>query len=540
MAVILAALPALILYGGALLALDAFPIPFRFRRLIPVVAYFAAALAVVWQARASDAPVTLFASSDALPYLSLTIWWGGAALPLSLLVLLLFAASTLMWQSRETQTMRLGGLVTAAGAILFLAADNWTTVTAAWLLVEFGLVIIPADDNPDRDAPARAFGWNLGALVAWLAAGLILANEASSLRLADASVQGLAALLAFMAIWIRCGLYPFQAAAPTNTASIGIRLGLPLLLGGSLMTHLALDTAGPMLFQEWAQIIALLAVGVSALVVVGQADQSDGLVWALRAFGAPLLLILFLVPGPLAAAATLWLAIAAFAAAQLAGIALLWRAQLPSLPLTTVLWFVLLAVVAMLPLTPAFWSRVGLLEEVYASGQLSMWLVLVGALALALIPLWREVFASREVAPKAATRYEYAALALLLVPILAAGVLPGVFAALFGDTLNEGAQRAYNAILNPTSTAALIFALAGLVVPLLISFELARRWTRGVNLIPLPLTHALELVGVARALDLTYRFVRALIQQGMTVLEQPPIAWMIFLAIWVAVWLGGL
>ncbi len=540
MTVLLATLPAIFLLGGAFLVLVPLPFLSRFRPAIPVATYVLAVLAVIALAQTMRGAVSLLEPSAILPNLSLTVQWDGTALPLCLFLLTLLAAQALLQRTGDNDPFVGGSLVVAGGAVLFLAADNWTTVAAGWLIVEFGLLIVPPDERADQDAASRAFGWNLTALVAWLSAGVVLSNEASSLRLAEAALQGTAALLVFIAAWIRSGLYPFQSAAPTSAAAAGVRLGVPLLLGGYLMSVLLLRMSGEMQARAWMPLLALAALAISALIVVGQPHGPDALVWSMRAFGAPLVVMPFLVTFPLAGAVTLWLALAAYGACALLSIAVQWRAQLPNLPLYTLLWAAELVLVAMLPLTPAFWSRVGLLADSYASGLLPLWIVLTATLTLILIPLWRELFASRDIAPRAPARYESAALGALFLPLVAAALVPFVFTAPFGEVMAAGAEAAYAGIISPVNPATLIFTLAGLVVPLLASFEFARRWTRGANLIPLRLASVLELTGVARSLDLLYRFLRALVQESLAVLEQPPIAWMIFLAIWVAVWLSGL
>lgn len=537
-----ALVPALLLIGGALLFLLPLPLLARYRRFVPLIANVFAVISLLVLAVGAREPVTLFEPSDILPALTLTLQWNnGFALPLGLVLLFCLSARMLMGLEYDPRLQTAGTLVVEAGALLLLAADNWTTVTAAWLVVELGLLAIPIAKGEPRERVARAFAWNLAALVAWLTGGMIAANEASSLRLDEATLQGTAALLIFLACWIRSGLYPFQAAAPASADTFGVRVGVPFLLGGYLLTRLLAQLQGSVTLLSEMQLVVLLAFGISALLVVGQPHGADAFDWVLRAFAAPLLLLPFFFTSEVAPAFAIWLAIGAFALASLIGLAWLWRAQPPRVPLTALVWIAALCVTAALPLTPAFTTRVGMLAASYATGFLALWLLLVAAMALILIPLWREIFASRDVAPKAPTIFEYTALACVLLPTLSVAVLPMFFASPVSDAADTALKLFAQAIM-PTGSqwGAWIFLIAGLVVPLLASFELARRWERYASFLPTRVSAILDLSGLSRAFDLLYRFVRALLQRTLSILEQPPIAWLIFLAIWVAVWLRGL
>lgn len=539
MTALVSVLPALILLGGALIVLLPLPIPLRFRIWIPLLANALAALAILQLARITE-PVTLFEPSDVLPSLSLTLQWNGAALLFGLFLLLTISARLLIGGGEDASLFTAGTLGVEAGSLLFLAADNWTTIAAAWLIVEFGLLLVPDDESTERERVGRALGWNVAAIVAWLTAGMILFNEGSTLRLEEMALQGTAALLVFLAIWIRSGLYPFHAAAPTSVSTGAVRLGIPLLLAGYLMTRWLSASHAAMSFQNDIEVLVLLAVGISALLTIGQPHGGDAFVWMLRAVAAPLLLLPFWVSARAAPAISVWLTLGALAVCTIVSVAWLWRAQTPREPYALVVWIAALVLSASLPLAPGWWGRVGFLATVYGQGQIALWLLLVAMLSLVLIPLWREIFASREVAPKAITRFEIGALVCLGIASVAVMFDPFAFVTPFGRSAQEGSNLALNALVRPTGIPALIFLLAGLAVPPLASFELARRWDRRANLVPLGVTNWLDLSPLARGLDWLYRFLRALVLQTLGILEQPPIAWLLFLAIWIAVWLRGL
>lgn len=537
MTVFVGLLPALVLLGGALISV--LPIPQPVRRWIPIGTCLAAAVALLFTARAPD-PVPLLPPNEALPVLSLTLQWNDVALTYGLFMLLLLSGRVLLGMETDTRGLVFGSLVTAAGALLFFASDNVTTLAAAWILVELGLLVIPAEEDDTRQAAARAFGWNLAAILAWLTAGMLVSNLGGSLRLNEIALEGAGSFFVLIAVWIRSGIYPVQAAAPATASTIGMRIGLPLLLGGYLMTRFLMQTQGRMAFAAEMQILALLAIGASALVVVGRLHGGEALTWTLRAFSTMLLLLPFFVSARIAPSLSVWFALGGCAVCFFMELALQWRAELPRLRLTLVVWIVALVMVASLPLSPTFWSRVGLLASGYQQTGIILWLLLVATMALVLVPIWREVFASQDVAPRAPSFAEYLAFAFFVLPSLALTFVPYVFAAPFGDTVRANSGLAFDALFKPLNPGALVFLLAGLVAPVLASLELARRWDPRANLVPVGVTNFLDLTNLVAVFNLVYRFVRVLVQQALALLEQPPIAWLIFLVIWVAVWIIGL
>lgn len=537
MTVLLALLPVVCLLGGALLYVAPLPRGSRYRSFIPLAALGLSAGALVFLARTTTDATVLFEPSAILPGLTLALQWNGAALPFGLLMLALLAARLLSAFGQDARAFVAGLLVAAGGALLFLAADNFTSVAAAWLVVEFGLLMTP---DPDADTRARvttAFAWNLAALVLWLSAGMMLANQGISLRLQEMVLTEMPALLALLAIWIRSGLYPFHVAAPSDVPGAAVRVGVPLLLGGYLMTRLLAASQGALAYADEVVILVVLAMGISALVTAGQLHGGSAFIWLLRAFGASLLLLPFVSNASERTAMSVWLTLGAFTLAVWTSIAWLWRGQLARVPLTMLVWVVVLVMAAALPLSLAFMGRVALLVDAYAVG-IAWWLLLVAGAALYLIPVWREIFASRDVAPKAPSRLEYAALALGLLPVFAALLAPNFFMTPFAA--QDSAAALWNRLLRPSNSTALIFAVAGLVVPLLFAFELARRRSARTSFLPLVLTELLDLSRIGNGLDAIFRFARALILQSLALLEQPPIAWLLFLAIWVAVWIIGL
>lgn len=538
MTVLYGLLPALILLGGALLAI--LPLPFSIlRRWLPIAVCLVALFALLWLARETE-PLTLLPPNDALPDLSLTLQWNGAVIPFGVVLLVVLMGRLLIGLESDMPSFRFGVLSAAGGALLFLAADNFTTVAAAWVLVELGLLVVPLQESEPMQAAARAFGWNLIGIVAWLTAGMVAANQGSGLKLTAVTMQGAAPFFVLLAIWIRSGVYPFQSAAPSGAIGSSIRIGLPLLLGGYLMTRFLLFAPAEMAFAPEMEILALVAAGASALIVVGQFHGSEALLWTARATGTSLFLLPFFANARVAPALGVWFSLGIFVLVAALEIAIQWRAELPGLRLTLLVWIGILVMVAALPFAPIFWARVGLLASAYRQIGISLWLLLTATMALILVPVWREIFYSGQVAPRTPALAEYAALVCVVAPALGLSIMPLMFLAPFGTAAQAGGGFALDALFKPANLPSLIFLLAGLGVPLLASFELARRWNPRASLIPLALTGVVDLTDLTVLLDAVYRLARGLIQQALALLEQPPIAWLLFLVIWVAVWVIGL
>ncbi len=539
MTLLLVLLPALCLFGGALLYLVPLPFSARARIFIPLLAFVLSGAAVIAAARASTDAVALHEPSAILPGLVLALQWNGPALPLGLFMLALLAARLLAAIDEDDTTTVVGTLCVAGSALLFLAADNFTTVAAAWIIVELCLLIPASAESDARANESIAFGWNLAAIVLWLGAGMILFNQGISLRLAEATFNGMSALLIFLALWIRGGFYPLHAAAPSDVPVAAVRLGVPFLLAGYLMTRLLAGLTEPLAFDGEMQIVVVLAIAISAFLVVAQPHGTDAFTWLARAFGATLLALPFLGDSAALAPVSVWWLLGAFALCVWVSIAWSWRAQLQRVPLTAVVWIIGLIIAACLPLSPAFWGRVGVLNAAYAD-NLAWWVVLVASAAFYLLPLWREIFASREIAPKAPSVFEYAALGLGAGAIVSVTFAANFFMGAFGISVQENANAVTQQVFSSASANVWIFTGAGFVVPLLFAFELARRRMTRASFLPAKLTVWFDLSALTAWLDTVYRFARALVQQSLALLEQPPIAWLLFLAIWVAVWINGL
>src|SRR5262245_51116800 len=103
-------LPAIVLFGGALLVVLARPVPPRIHRWIPVVTCILAGVCLIALANSSTVPVELFEPNNALPALSLVLQWNGAALPFGLFVLVVLAGRFLFGIEGDSHAFSFGVL----------------------------------------------------------------------------------------------------------------------------------------------------------------------------------------------------------------------------------------------------------------------------------------------------------------------------------------------------------------------------------------------------------------------------------------------
>lgn len=540
MSLVLPLLPILLLIAAAFAFLF-LPPSAHVRLALLWATHVLAGLLILQEARGTTESVWLLAPSAAVPTVTLALNWA-QALPLAWLLLPVVLGRLTLSSEEDTREFVFATLIVEAGALGFLAADSWMSVAAAWLMVEFGLFALPLDGAYDARA-GRAFAWNLAALVAWLTAGLLLTNEGAGVLLNQVAPAGAAAFLASVAVWVRAGLWPFYAAVPFEPRAFVIRCGVPLLLGGTLLARLVSLTSDVGLLSSDLVVLALVGVGASALMTLRREAGIKILDWVWRSMAAPLMAIPFAIEAGAASALGLWLTLSVFGVTAVLGLVVLWRSQTKRQPWLTFLWASAIALGASLPLSPGFWGRVGLLSDAFARRQVWLLLLWVTAATPALIPLWRELFHSRVIETQTLGKMKYAALVLTLVPFILSALLPTFFLAPLGPRAQQGVTVVLDVALTQASTISLVLLGGAMLIPIVLSYVLARsgRIEHASGLfLPEPVVAVLELRRLARSFGALWQVARALVQQTLGLVEQPPLPWLIFLALWVALWMIGL
>lgn len=516
-------------------------LPLRAPRRLTIVALAqaAAALALIFAARQLNAPLDLFDPSPATPSLVFTLDWP-LGMGFGLIMLAGLSARLLVGAEYDLPTFQFGALVAEAGALAFFAADNWMTLAGAWLLVEFGLASIPSEGTARRARAMRALTWNLAALTLWLTAGLMVANEGGSLRLAEASVSTTPALLIVAALWIRSGLYPFHGAAPADAQTLAPRLGIPVLLASSALTRVLGQGVPAIDLFNILQIFALVGVGVSALLTLRRGEPVSHLEWIARAAGSLLWLAPFTAPAAAAPALCAWIGLATFCLIVIMDTAYWVRTPARPFPWISLLWAAAALVAAGVPFTPGFFARVGLVAGALAERRPLLGLLVVATTSLALIPLARALIDAPRENEQPLARRDYAAIAFALVPALAVGILPFAPLARFGKSVEDGGAFAYDALIKAPGPMTALFLLIVTLLPVALSLFIARRWGRVAQYfkgLPDSAAEILALERWSRGMENVTGSSANLVRQALGLIEQPPVAWLLFLAIWVALWI---
>lgn len=531
-------LPPLLLIVTALLVLI-IPIAPSRRLFLIIFSQLLVAPLLVLEARQFNAPIDLYEPSPATPSLVLTLDWSSVALPFGLLVVSAVMARVFAGYERDVRAFQFGVLIAEAGALVFFAADNWITVTAAWLLMEVGLVVIPTEGTAYYDRALRALGWNLAGVVFWLMAGMLTAFEGGSLRLSQTTLTGNAAFLALAAVWIRSGLFPFHAAAPADSQTLIPRLGLPILAATFLLTRILSQGAVNFAFRDEFMILALVGLGVSTLITLGQGELTQNLEWVARTIAAPLWLLPFVLTPRITPALSVWVGASTFLLISMLAVAFWIRTPARPFAWSKLMWGGALLTAVAVPLTPGFWARFGLFATSIVERRPLLILLLTATSSLAVIPLARAVIETPRRDEQPISRAEYLAIVLSLAPILIAGLFPFALPAPFGRIVQDGGAVAYDALFKSSNPALSALLIAVLFLPLVLGVIIARQW-RLVSLhwngLPSRVTDVLELGELGRAGIHLAEGIATLIRQSLRLVERPPVAWLLFVAIWAALW----
>lgn len=536
--------PVLALLIGALALL-----PSRaFGRLTPFVSLDAVLVSLALlliNAKRQDILVSLFPAFASAPDLDLTFAFEPSSVFIAAIGLIAFLSFIIGERSSGIGGIGAGRLVALAGALAFVLASNWTTMAAGWLLTDLGLLVWGASEaRDDKRLPWRALAISqFGALI-FLAAGALELNLGSSLRFDSAVLAGVSVDIVFVAGWMRSRLYPFQLPSsqepPVSRANRIQRTALTLLLGVFLIVRALTMMQGEFEFSSVLYLLALFGAGATAILVLGETDPKSNLIWAPLAVGVPISLAALLGPPEARPAILVWLGVGLFDLILItAGLEYV-RSNSRRRPFRRILWGVAIFCAAGFPGTPAFLGRVGLYAAAFHTNDPLVVLAMVAATTLVIIPFWTRFLLPFDSEQQSSDRLEFALVVLLLIPMLLEGLLPFVLTSFFGRSVEDGGTFAFDSLLHGGSFWEPIVLLGSVLLPPLSAFLISKRTLEtGITAAGVP-------DGIKRLLDLSTpgRFLVLLLdslglaaRQISALIEQHPLGWILFAAIWVAVWL---
>ncbi|MGE5141563.1 MAG: hypothetical protein ACM3JD_19010, partial [Rudaea sp.] len=297
--------------------------------------------------------------------------------------------------------------------------------------------------------------------------------------------------------------------------------------------------SGEAAFGEVLYLAALAALGITALLSLLNRQQQQKRVWAGMAISAPLWLVPFL-PIPQAhASIAFWLGMGVFNLYVFMLSLKLFDVQTRRQPWRQVIRGIAIVSAAGLPLTPAFWGWIGLYAAALQGGQWLFLLLLPASLSIALIPFWRGFLDENDYS-RAPGPVQYAGLALLVIVPIVEAVVPFFAVSLFGRAVEEGSFLGYNALLHAPNLLQPIALLIAAAAPAPLAFWLARKqpeWGERVERVPGSFVAGLDFSAFTRAPLRLLDLGSLVLRQATTLVEQHPLGWILFAALWVALWL---
>lgn len=453
---------------------------------------------------------------------SLSLQLDGVALVLLLAVFIPLLALELARPTSSQDSFSYSVLLSGA---LFVCSANLLTTVCAWALLDLALYAWRTARRIPQDTAMRAL--ILGQLAGLgLFAGTILL---------DAMQPQTGAFLIAVAFWARLGLFPFHWVAPSedyNTLELTVVRGVALIAGASAWLRWdELKASVPFEF------IALLAALACIAVLVRVASSNE----AVDKFAANGAVALVFVPlgtafgGEAAKALSLSTALGAAFAMAIFELGLIWQSD------AQIRWARFFFVggilsIAGTPLTPSFLGRIGANIALIENGQGLIFLIGTIASIFALVPLWRITWELRGAEAREPKRSEYFGLQILGL----AFIVFGFGAEIIGQVTGESVERALDLVLRTDDLFAAGAALLALIATLGISFWAARvKWgyhARAEEIAELA-ERLMDLHWLARWLTRLGENVSALGRSLSALAEENPTIWILFAALWIAIFL---
>lgn len=406
-------------------------------------------------------------------------------------------------------------------ALLLVTADGLVTAYCAWVLLDVTMFLWRTARDIEGATAARGLligqfaGLGLFAGITLLAGGRVPEGT----------------LLCTIALWARLGLFPFHIVLPTSGADahdLWFARGVPLLAATNLwlrgdalrvaapvpllgaLTALALVVAAIWIWREPAPVRASLGV-----------SQTFALVPLTLALG-----------GDAGLALALWLALGAAFALALAETAQRWRAENRN-RYPRVLWFAGILALAGLPLTPAFIARLGLYVVLWESGNGALVALASVAMLVTLAPLWN-LGATLAGEARERTRGEFAGAVVLALAFLVLALAPMPLAHALG--IGNAAERALARLVSPGDPMGVVVGIAALLVPIVGAFFLRHRAAAPARATRLArLARPFDLDWLERlATEVVYQM-SAVARNASTIAEENPTVWILFAALWIAI-----
>lgn len=421
----------------------------------------------------------------------------------------------------------LWGILVLTTATWLMTAGNSITIYIAWAIFDLTIFLWRIAREIERETAVR--GVVIGQLT-----GLIFLLGSIALA-AKQSEQG--ALLIGLALWARLGVFPFHYLLPmrgVDVSDLWFARGIPLIAASNLWLHWSIFNA------DVPYVLIGTLAGVALIVHALWVWREETLTRAISASAFQVILIVPLAMtfgGQANVALGLWNTLAAIFAIALFEIAIRWRAEnLNRFP--RLIWFAALFAFAGLPLTPAFLGRLGVYVALWESNNGLLMLIAGISTLIVLIPLWGFGFAIRGGELREPNRVEYVGLAIITLAFVALALAPMPIAHALGRQIGAFAERALDLVVRTDDVVGVGLSIALLALTVIGSFlvqpsarEIYRRWGAFIR----NLASVLDLEWGERFLAMLGYRLSALVRDVSTITEENPTVWLLFVALWVAI-----
>lgn len=453
---------------------------------------------------------------------SLTLQLDGITLVLLLAILIPVLALQLTRPSASLDSFAYWVLLSAA---LVISSANLLTILFAWPLLDLALFAWRSARRIPHDEAMRA-------LILGLLAGLGLAAGAILL---DAKQSQTGALLLALAFWARLGLFPFHWLFPQedlNTleltairgAALGAGAGVWLRWGG-------LNANMP---NELISLLASLAL-VAACVRIASSNEGVEKISANSALAIAFVPLAVAFGGEAAKALALAIALGVALGLAMFELGLTWQ---PDAQNRWARFFFVGGIFSLAgtPLTPAFLGRIGANIALIENGQGLIFFLGTIAASFALAPLWQINAELRGAQDREPTRSEYLGLQILGL----AFIVYGFGATIVSQVTGNAAERALDLVVRTDDYPAAALSILSLLGSLVISFWLARvKWghhVQGEEIAQLA-ERVMDLNWLARGLTRLGESASALGASLSALAEENPTIWILFAALWIAIFI---
>jgi len=530
--------------GAALMLLIAPRMPARIRAWLPII--FIAIEIILIAVNAAPGRHRLVISDWATGSFTILLQMDGVTW---LLLLTMFVPIVALWLiAAPRKPFDWLAILILTASILLTCAGNLITAFMAWTLLDVSTFFWRLARHIERDTALRGFviGQTMGLV---LFAGTVLVASKQS----DVGV-----IFVALAFWARLGLFPFHYLLPTrgtDASDLWFARGIPLITASSLWLHWSIvGVLAPSAFIGTLATFAIIASMIwiwrasvpTSTTSQTQLDSSDAsMELPTRAAGVALTSAFALIPlmiafgGGTGVAMGLWLTLAAVIALALFEIAKRWRADNLN-RWNRLIWFAAILSLAGLPLTPAFLGRLGVYVALWESNNGIVMLLVGAATLLILAPMWNIGFALKGGELREPTRVEYAGLVVILLTTAALSLLPMLITRALSSAVSESYERSMDLVIRTNDALGVGLGIVILIVPVVGSYFLSTwlyRFRPRPGALVLRTARVIDLDWGERMVSAIGLSISAAARAGAAIAEENPIVWILFIALWVAIFI---